>query len=290
MIVLALAAMVIGCFAVGTIGSPWRTVGVPAVISAGVEIFGTSAFNPLYLMVTFGPWAAGAAVRSRRRLAFQLAEVGEQLEAGRVQYSSEQLRYERIRFARELHDTVAHWMTAVVLQAAAGQLLSAGEPERAAETFDHIADAARRATVDVERAVALMGSVDATEDESRSLVDEVVALGAAAGVQVHVTTFGDVELSIDVSLAMLRLVQEGITNALKHSPGASVEVRVRIGEHRLEVEVFNEAPVVARSDVVELGSGHGLAGLRDRVEESGGHFEAGATADGGWQLSASFAR
>jgi len=289
MIVIVLAAMGIGCFAIGTIANPWRTVAAPAAVSAAVELFGTSSFNPLFLMVTFGPWAVGAALRSHRLLAGQLAEVGEQLEAGRIHYCAESLRFERVRLARELHDTVAHWMTAVVIQGAAGRLLSDEELLRATQAFEDIADAARRAKDDLERSVALMGSVDASADQMRSLVDGVAALGAAAKVQVKVTTFGTPDSSIDVSTTVLRLVQEGITNAMKHAPGASVDVTVRAATGQLDVEVRNEAAELARSDVVDLGSGLGLAGLRERIDEGGGWFEAGPTSDGGWRLSASFA-
>jgi signal transduction histidine kinase len=134
-----------------------------------------------------------------------------------------------------------------------------------------------------------MGSVDLSADEERPLVDGVAALGAAAKVQVQVTILGDPDSSIDVSTTVLRLVQEGITNAMKHAPGASVDVTVRARADQLDVEVRNEAAELTRSDVVDLGSGLGLAGLRERIDESGGRFEAGPTADGGWRLFASFA-
>jgi hypothetical protein len=95
-------------------------------------------FNPFLLIVTFGPWAAGEFVRSRRRLAAELAEAGKLLEAERSRYADEAVRYERVHLARELHDTVAHWLTAVVIQARAGQVRSLTRPESMAATFADI--------------------------------------------------------------------------------------------------------------------------------------------------------
>jgi signal transduction histidine kinase len=93
-------------------------------------------------MITFGPWAAGEFARSRRRLAADLAEAGKLLEAERSRYADEAVRYERVHLARQLHDTVAHWLTAVVIQARAGQVRSLTQPESMAATFADIVTAA----------------------------------------------------------------------------------------------------------------------------------------------------
>lgn len=106
-----LAVTFILSYRLGNAGG-WRTIAGPALPAATAEVV-NPGFSALLLMVTFGPWAAGEFVRSRRRL----AAAGELLEAERSRYAAEAVRYERVHLARELHDTVAHWLTAVVIQA-----------------------------------------------------------------------------------------------------------------------------------------------------------------------------
>jgi signal transduction histidine kinase len=98
-------------YRLGNAGGWRRTIAGPALLAGTAEVV-NPGFNPFLLMVTFGPWAAGEFVRSRRRLAAELAEAGELLEAERSRYADEAVRYERVHLARELHDTVAHWLTA----------------------------------------------------------------------------------------------------------------------------------------------------------------------------------
>jgi signal transduction histidine kinase len=284
--VATLGGVFVGCLLLGTLASPWRTVAIPAAVGIVLQYTG-DAFNPLYLVLAFGPWAAGLALRSRRRLVGELAAVSDQLRAEEDHYAADQLRYERIRLARELHDTVAHWLTAVIVQAAAGQVVSEVNPARAAETFDQIAEAARQAHAEVERAVALMGDQEAPNDEGFRLIERLVAAAVTAGMQVRLTAAGDHQLPTEVSTTAARLVQEGITNAMKHAPGATVEITLWTREHGLDVTVINSSTGDARSGLAPLGSGLGLEGLRERVEAHGGQLEAGPTPDGGWRLAAS---
>jgi signal transduction histidine kinase len=236
-------------------------------------------------MVTFGPWAAGVMLRSRRRLSRALEVAGDQLEADREQYAVEKLRFERFRLARELHDTVAHWLTGVVVQAAAGPLLIDLDRQRASETFVLIEDAAYRAISEVDRAVVLVGPSASEGDKAICLAADLPALAAMTGAQLKLLI--DKNISADISTTTLRLVQEGLTNCMKHAPGAPVEVIVRTTDSQLIVEVINGAAQLAPSKLDEFGSGFGLIGMRLRIEEIGGQLEAGPRADGGWRLLAS---
>jgi signal transduction histidine kinase len=284
--VAALAGVFVGCLLLGTLTSPWRTVAIPAAVGVSLQFTG-SAFNPLYLVLTFGPWGAGLALRSRRRLVGELAAVSEQLEAEEAHYAADQLRYERIRLARELHDTVAHWLTAMVVQAAAGQVVSNVDQVQAAETFGRIAGAAREAHADVERAVALVGDGKTSDNGGLRMIERFVAAAATTGMQVNLTTSGNDEVPIEVSATAARLVQEGLTNAMKYAPGTPVDITLRGHEHGLDVVVINGSAGEARSGLADLGSGLGLAGLRERFEARGGHLEAGPTPEGGWRLAGS---
>ena len=167
-------------YRLGNAGSWRRTIAGPALLAATAEVVNPS-FNPFFLMVTFGPWAAGEFVRSRRRLAAELAEAGELLEAERSRYADEAVRYERVHLARELHDTVAHWLTVVVIQARAGQVRSQTQQESVAATFADIATAAGRADEEITRAATLLGrdgtSPDSLLDFADHLVDAVKVTG-----------------------------------------------------------------------------------------------------------------
>ena len=108
------------------------------------------------MVLTIGPWAVGLVVRSRRRLTEQLAVRGRELEAERALFAAEAVRYERARIARELHDIVAHCVSVMVIQASAGQRLTATDPSLAAEAFDSIGEVARQAEAEIGRLVDLL--------------------------------------------------------------------------------------------------------------------------------------
>ena len=151
-----LAVTFVLSYRLGDAGGWRRTIAGPALLAAVAEVV-NRGFNPFLLMIAFGPWAAGVFVRSRRRLAAELAEAGELLEAERSRYAAEAVRYERVHLARELHDTVAHWLTAVVIQARAGQVRSLTQQESVAATFADIMTAAGRADEELTRAATLLG-------------------------------------------------------------------------------------------------------------------------------------
>src|SRR5262249_13405376 len=115
-----------------------------AILAAGLQALG-GPFNPLFEMVTLGPWLAGRAVRSRRRLAAQIAGRNRELETEQEAFMRESVRYERARIARELHDAVGHSVSVIVVQAAAGQRLALSEPARVVDAFDAILEAADEA-------------------------------------------------------------------------------------------------------------------------------------------------
>jgi signal transduction histidine kinase len=201
------------------------------------------------------------------------------------------VRYERARIASELHDIVAHAISVMVVQASAGQRLAARDPVGTAETFAAIGDAARRAEEDMGRLVALLGADGAIADApDLSLVEEIVARASGSGLDVTLRLEGEREgLAAEVAGIACRVVQEGLTNALRYAAGAAVAVVVRGGPSALEVAVVN-APASSEASLSGAGTGTGLIGLRERVNAVGGTVEAGATADGGWRLAARLPR
>jgi len=240
-----------------------------------------------YILLPGLAWFAARALRERALLAAGLAERARELEEEHEAYAELSVRYERSRIAAELHDIVAHAMSVMVVQASAGQRLAASDPELTAETFDAIAGAAHQAEADIGRLVTLLAD-EHTSDRAPDLdlVEELVARAAGTGLDVTLTLDGDRDgLPNDLVQTATRVVQEGLTNALRYASGASVRVLIDGTPDGVIVEVANDstpsAPVLSG-----YGTGNGLRGLRERLSACGGQLEAGPTSDGGWQTRA----
>jgi signal transduction histidine kinase len=263
----------------------WRTIAGPTLLAATAEVI-NPGFNPFLLMVTFGPWAAGEFVRSRRRLAAELAEAGKLLAAEQSRYAAEAVRYERGHLARELHDTVAHWLTAVVIQARAGQVRSLTQPESMAATFADIETAAGRADAEITRAATLLGRDGTSPDSLLALAGHLADAVRATGTDITFRSAGDHMPSPALAADALRIIQEGLTNSMKHAPGAPVSVTLEVTAGGLNIDIINGP---ARSAPLELdgSGGAGLPGMTERVKAHGGQLSAGSVPGGGWRVAAS---
>jgi signal transduction histidine kinase len=241
---------------------------------------------PVTIVVLAG-WAGGRAVREREVVAAPLAERVRELDEERAAHAELSVRYERARIASELHDIVGHAISVMVVQAAAGQRLAARDPALADETFATIAGAARQAEADIGRLAALLGDEDAIgAAPDLSLVEDLVARAADTGLDVTLRLEGEREgLPAVTSELAYRVVQEGVTNALRYAAGAAIWVTVRGERDSLSVEVVNAA-ASAQSGLAGMGTGTGLRGLRERAGARGGRVAAGPTPDGGWRLQA----
>jgi signal transduction histidine kinase len=246
------------------------------------------------LLLTGTGWAAGRALREREEVARRLAERLRELEEEREAHAALSVRYERAKIASELHDIVAHAISVMVVQASAGQRLAAHDPELTAETFEVIAGAARQAEDDMGRLVALLGDErPAGAAPDIALIEELVDRAAGSGLNVNLRLEGDRRgLSSAVAQTAYRVVQEGLTNALRYASGAAVAVRVRADGESVVVEVLNEPPPPGADDeaLAHSGTGNGLIGLRERLSEMGGTLDAAPTAAGGWRVSARIPR
>jgi signal transduction histidine kinase len=256
------------------------------LLAAGMQC-DSSQFNPLFEMLTLGPWLAGRAVVSRRLLNVRLADRYAELAAERLRYVGETIRLERSVVARDLHDVVAHHLTAIVVQAGAGQRLAdQGDGEGVSAAFGRIEGAARRAR---EEAGSLADLVRGQTSTAPGL-DDIAGLIRVArdnGVIVdYATTSPAAPVAVAASETAYRVVQEGLTNALKHAPGSSVRVRVAQADGILAVEVANNANRTHGAGLQRAGGGFGLAGMAARVTESGGILESGPLPDLGWRIMA----
>jgi signal transduction histidine kinase len=216
-------------------------------------------------------WLFGVAVRNRHR-----------------RVAHEAVATERARVARELHDVVAHAVSVVVVQAQAGQRLVGVDDDRARQSLEAIEETARSALNEMRR---LLGMLRETEDltlepqPGLSALEALVSQVRETGLPVSVEVAGaPVPLSPGAELSVYRFVQEGLTNVLKHAGASRAFVRIRYGADGVEIEVEDDG--TAGPSGTPQRAGHGLIGMRERVELYGGAFESGRRPNGGWLLRA----
>jgi signal transduction histidine kinase len=280
-------------YSLGAEADQRRSVPPLLLLLAGLQVGnGVTTFNPIFLVLTIGPWALGLVVRSRRRLAEQLIDRGIELEAERALFAAEAVRYERARIARELHDIVAHCVSVMVIQASAGQRLTATDPALAAEAFDSIGEVAQQAEAEIGRLLELLdASGQQRGADGLRLIGELVTRASAAGLAVSCRFSGSADgLPAGADDAAYRVVQESLTNALKHAPGAPVDIVIAGTGGQVEIGVRNGPAVGPPSGLEGSGGGRGLAGMRERVSACGGELTAGPAEGGGWQVLARLPR
>jgi signal transduction histidine kinase len=194
---------------------------------------------------------------------------------------------ERTRIARELHDVVAHAISVIVLQARGARHALATEPADARGALDSIEETAVQALAEMRR---LLGMLRESDDEvalapqpSLAHLDELVAHIREAGVPVDVHVEGAPrDLAPGVDLSAYRIVQEALTNALKHAGPTRARVVIRYGEDSIQLEVEDSG----KGGATTQDGGHGLAGIRERVELFGGDLESGPRSNGGYAVRA----
>jgi signal transduction histidine kinase len=285
------AAIFLFSYALGSSCSvPPSLFGVTAIL-VGVNLSG-GPWNPVPEMVAIGPWLGGLLVTSRRRASEQLEVRANELEGEREIFAEQSVRYERARIARELHDVVAHNVSLMVVQANAGERLAVLDPESAAQAFADISDAARQAEEEIDQLVELLSDTGpASPSAGLRIVQELVRRAQGSGLAISCHLGGDIDdLSDRGADTAYRLVQEGITNAMKHAPGAHMEISVQGQSDGVEIRVVNGPAVTGFSGLERAGGGNGLAGMRERVVQCGGRFDAGTTTDGGWQVTGQLPR
>ena len=239
------------------------------------------------LMFTVPPFVAGTVLRLSKETADELALRAQELEDERELFAEIALRHERARIASELHDIVGHAISVMVIQAAAGQRLVDTDAARAKEAFAAISESARQGTKDLERLIELLGGngPDERRGPELSLIDEVVTRAGRSGLNVTSHFEGDRDhVSEPVAHLAFRVVQESLTNALRYAPGAEVRIVISVVEAERDLAVRVENDHAAKPDTSLVGTGRGLAGLRERVHALGGQFSAGTTGVGGWAV------
>lgn len=238
----------------------------------------SAAFFTLFPLLA---WAIGVGVRGWRH--------GRQLErdAARIaETQAEALADERSRIARELHDVIAHHLSVVVLQSVAAQGVLADDPERARTPLAEIERNGRASLTEMRRMLEVIRADDAAPVEPQPAATDVAALAEGArhaGLPVTLQVEGDPPTdSPSLSLTVYRIVQEALTNALKHSGGAATRVNVVYASDRAEIEVVDDGHTHPVGSV----GGHGLLGMAERVAIFNGRIETGRGPTGGFRVFA----
>jgi signal transduction histidine kinase len=273
-------SLVVGITAFTVLGAvTLESVGIGSVIQTSLM-----AAAPLYL---------GREVHQRRRRFEELTLRAERAEREREEQARQAVAEERARIARELHDVVAHQMAVMTVQAEGARRLARDADPRIRDALDTIRSAGHEALTEMRRMVGLLRTVDEPErplDPQPGLdrLDELVEQMREAGLDVDVAIDGDLrELPPGVALNAYRIVQESLTNTLKHGGrGASATISITYTDEGIRISVTDDGLGAATALERPAESGHGLIGMRERVALLDGEFDAGPRPGGGYAVTA----
>ncbi len=263
-----------------------RLVGLGSVAATALALAVASygAFGDLAARVVFcvAAWLFGDSVGSRRAYVREIEEKAERLEHERQTEARRAVAEEQARIARELHDVVAHALSVIIVQAGAAEDVFEKDPSRARQPIRSIDTAARSALADLRRVLGILqDGVEYEPQPGLARLDRLVEQVRATGLDVAVEIAGSPRpLPAAIDLSAYRIVQEALTNALKHADASRVDVRIHYGE-TLELDVRDDG----RGSTNGHG-GNGIVGMRERVALLGGSIETGSGPSGGFRVAA----
>jgi signal transduction histidine kinase len=277
-------------YAVAVRCKAWVVVTAYAVTVAGAA-FVAAQTTPAAIFIGAIPVFAGVIVRSRRGSREQLAVVERRHEGERA------LLEERQRIARELHDVVAHHMSVIAIQAEAAPYKSQDPPPELVESFAEIRASALSGLNELRRVLGVLRSdrADVAPQPGLQDLDELLESACGGGVTVTCDITGAPRpLPAGVNLSAYRIVQEALSNAIRHAPGSAVQVQLFYGDAALVIEVRNNGgaavPLRDGERAVQAGlgngGGHGIIGMRERATMLGGHLRAAPNAAGEFLVTA----
>jgi signal transduction histidine kinase len=265
-----------------------------AVLSA-ISVTGSLVLDPnadfgdaLVLFPTFATaWLLGDSARRRRELAREMTDRADYLERTRAAEAAAAVAAERNRIAREMHDVVAHHLSMMVVQAEAGPVVVTADPGRAAATFDAISAAGKQALTEMRRLLGVLKEGEGAPLRPQPGVDDLAELVdgvRGAGIDIRMTTSGPRrDLPATVDLSVYRLVQEALTNCVRHAGPSRVDVELVYERTRLSVTVTDDG---AGAQKTPHPGGHGLVAMRERIILMGGTLDVGPRPDHGWAVRA----
>jgi signal transduction histidine kinase len=250
---------------------------------------GVAFFHLVYFTWGIAAGFVGDGARARREHHQSLEDRARYLEESREEEALRRVAEERLRIARDLHDVVAHSLASINIQASAGAHVAAAHPEQAVKALLAVKAASKDALDELRLTLGVLrGAGDAAAPRaplpSLARLDELVARTRDAGLPIEVVVEGAGTLPAAVDAAAYRIVQESLTNALRHAgPAARARVSITYRPDAVEIEVADDG---LGSTSLNDTPGHGIAGMRERAAGLGGTVSAGAVAGGGFVVRA----
>jgi signal transduction histidine kinase len=297
-------AVVVAVFSVGAYAEPRRAiVGCVLVLLwfwSGALIENVShpgrrgPSDVVFVTVVFGgAWLLGRALRGRGQQAAELQQRAARLEADQQAQARAAVAAERARIARELHDVIAHSVSVMVIQAGAAEQLLEQAPDRARPPLEAVQETGRQTIVELRRLLGILREdgqqLSLTPQPGLAGLELLVEETRQAGLPVQLRTEGQPwPLPPGVDLAAYRIIQEALTNTLRHAGPAQAQVLVRYRDHAVELEILDNGHGPRPHDGADTQSRHGLIGMRERITLYGGTLEAGprTTAGTGYAVRA----
>jgi signal transduction histidine kinase len=293
-------AILVAVYSVAAYGDRWVALAGLAVAEVGLAAVqltpGRTGADTLVINnmgVVAVAWLLGHFAHNYRAYAARLEERTAELERAREALARRAVTEERLRLARELHDVVAHAMSVIAVQSGVGAHVATTQPKEARKALAAIEATSRAALTELRRLLGVLRQEDEPHGDLapmpgladlEGLLAEVAKAGLAVKLQVHGTR---PPLPAGVDLSAYRIVQEALTNVVKHAGPAHAQVVVGYGDQEVTVEIIDDGRG-AVSSVTDgrAGTGHGLIGMRERVAAFGGDLEVGPRPHGGFRVAA----
>jgi signal transduction histidine kinase len=271
-------------------------IAVVFTVWSEVELYGATMVEgePVYVAVAvLAAVSLGEAVRNRRAYVAELRDRAERAERTREEEARRRVDEERLRIARELHDVVSHTIGVISVQAGVAAHLLHRRPDKAADSLAAIREASDEALGELHTMLGVLrqgdgdgGRAPLAPAPGLAELDALVAQAAGAGIEVKVAVEGEPRrLPSAVDLACYRVVQESLTNVVRHAGASHAEITITHHHDRVEVEILDDGAAPAGNGAV--GSGQGIPGMRERARALGGSLEAGPRPGGGFRVQAS---
>jgi signal transduction histidine kinase len=289
-----LIAVLTMCYAMGAYTTGREALAAPFVILAGMlgvilsfdnQVLTDYIFPTAFALIA---WLAGRGLRTRSQLTEELHEAAVRAQEAHEHDVARAAAEERRRIAREMHDVVAHSVSVMVVQAGGARRILERDPRRAVEAAAHIEDVGRAALTEMRRLLGVLhhGEEEAGRAPQPTLreLDGLIERSRAAGLQVTLQVTGEPRpLPPGKDLAAYRVIQEALTNAIKHAGSAPTSVTVRWEASCLQLQIVDRGGAAINGT---NGSGHGLVGMEERMRLYDGSLRAGPLAGGGFEVMA----
>jgi signal transduction histidine kinase len=294
---IVLLPVVLAFWIAGRIDNEMRSI-VIGLVGSGLAVL-TVAQNPgpvtgsdvVFLAIAAGaPYAVGVSMRAHDRSERELRRRAEELERTREAETRAALAEERTHIARELHDVVGHSVTLMTVQAGAARMIIESNPRAARERLLAVEHAGREALAEMRRLLGVLrapgGSDSLGPQPGVDDLEQLVSGARSVGLDIQLAVEGEpLTLPAGEALAAYRIVQEALTNVSKHAADPRVAVRVRYVPGAVELTIENDGDRSVGPDW-ETSGGHGVIGMRERVDLYGGHLDVGPRPQGGFVVRA----